>query len=337
MLTRQKHLFLKEECYSQQPKVKVLPSDETLLACREEERKKPKSKEKKFKDNFPIKKQLIPKSVLFLPQECLKQFEKDATSSFIFFPDKDLTDLRFEQGRFSPGTNSESHCSNTFGFVSPVFSRGYHIEKGYPVHKKKRTKSKNCKVTLIASAQKKPWTDREDRVLAEAIEKLGAQSWSRIAKCLPGRIGKQCRERWHNHLSPTVKKGNWTQEEDEIIFQQHKVVGNQWALIARHVRGRTDNAVKNRYYSTMRKLKRQKAKSQKTQIQDQKRLKRTESRNLRIETNLPTSLYNEPASCYNVPINWDQPVQLSPSGLSLPPGFQPIPSTDSSHSLCCGE
>lgn len=53
------------------------------------------------------------------------------------------------------------------------------------------------------------------------VIKYGARNWSAIAGCLPGRVGKQCRERWHNHLDPTIKKEKWTKEEDETILRMH--------------------------------------------------------------------------------------------------------------------
>ena len=60
---------------------------------------------------------------------------------------------------------------------------------------------------------KRAWTEVEDKLLIETVEKYGAQRWSLIASNMTGRVGKQCRERWFNHLCPAVKKGEWTPEE----------------------------------------------------------------------------------------------------------------------------
>ena len=103
-----------------------------------------------------------------------------------------------------------------------------------------------------------PWCDEEDAQLAALVDaqaaaaggSLNAPRWAAIAKQLKGRRGKQCRDRYVNHLAPNISRGEWTDAEERALAEGYLVLGTKWAALARRLPGRTENMVRARAHAT---------------------------------------------------------------------------------------
>lgn len=104
----------------------------------------------------------------------------------------------------------------------------------------------------------KTWTKEEDQILLNLVKNMRMpMKWSVVAQRLQDRTGKQCRERYVNHLNPRLKTSEWTAVEDSTIFRLYDTSGSQWAKHAKMIPGRTDNGIKNRFHNLRRQLERE--------------------------------------------------------------------------------
>jgi hypothetical protein len=145
------------------------------------------------------------------------------------------------------------------------------------------------------SQSRNNWSTEEDEIIREFVMAQGLKKWTKIAKAIheqlgiDGRTGKQCRERWNNNLNPDIKKEIWTSEEENKVFELQEQLGNKWSEIANHLPGRTDNSIKNCFYSAirrnLRKFNRKKPESEKLKGSLKNLLKRPSSRAILMKKN----------------------------------------------------
>ena len=137
---------------------------------------------------------------------------------------------------------------------------------------------------------------KEDIAISKLVSEFGTREWTLLSRKLSeiygitGRTGKQCRERWINHIDPQVSQSDIIEDEEELLFAAYKKHGTKWAEIAKEMPGRTDNIVKNHFYSIIRKQFRRIRKAAKIKINFAEDLTIQHLLNLLKEYQLPLSI-----------------------------------------------
>ena len=109
-------------------------------------------------------------------------------------------------------------------------------------------------LTKVASCRRRIFSPEEDRMLAELVTTRACTNWHQVAQLIPGHTPRQCRDRWLNYLSPTNSFAPWTPEEDQLVIDKVNQFGTHWTTIAKYIPGRSDNCIKNRWYSVIRSM-----------------------------------------------------------------------------------
>ncbi|XP_022861681.1 transcription factor MYB119-like [Olea europaea var. sylvestris] len=213
-------------------------------------------------------------SSFFQQKPPLTATDKFSSSQNNFYYQETLNSVQNQLPFFSPNLFSgfsanklpeTSFGNETLPYAEVAWNQDEHVNENSNEVKltseSSDSREKREKVQPDGYLIKGQWTEEEDRKLIELVMQYGPRNWTMIAEKMVLRAGKQCRERWLNHLRPNIKKDDWSEEEERLLIEVHKRVGNKWAEIAKYIAGRTENSINNHWNATKRrKIKRTKIK-----------------------------------------------------------------------------
>lgn len=102
-------------------------------------------------------------------------------------------------------------------------------------------------------SSRRNFAKEEDQRLSYLVERYGTNNWEMIASMMPLRNARQCRDRFRNYLSPKINLKKWSEEEDLLLIYKYKELGPKWVQISKYFDGRSDNNLKNRWYTHLKK------------------------------------------------------------------------------------
>ncbi|XP_075524290.1 transcription factor MYB58-like [Primulina tabacum] len=145
-----------------------------------------------------------------------------------------------------------------------------------------------------SKVKKGPWSPAEDLRLINFVQKNGHSNWRALPKQAGLlRCGKSCRLRWINYLSPDVKRGNFTSEEEQTIINLHNSIGNKWSKIASHLPGRTDNEIKNVWNTHLKKRLTRKSANNMEHLSSQSRTSSSGTQQMQIEKSIDDQMVHQ--------------------------------------------
>jgi hypothetical protein len=109
-----------------------------------------------------------------------------------------------------------------------------------------------CFDALDLCQKRRLFTADEDELLCRIMVEQPFSTWVTVASQLPGRSARQCRDRWANYLCPDNKNAPWTDSEDKLLMAKYQELGPRWTTISKSFDGRSENNVKNRWYTYVR-------------------------------------------------------------------------------------